>query len=229
MGRNVAIVGPSGSGKSTSLGSIPQLGIKGLNPSETVIVNVANKPLPFKGWAKNYDRTKLISDGGNYIETYSYDKIANIIDFVSAKRPEIKAVVIDDAQYILAFEFMDRAKESGYGKYGDFGVHLHKVLNAGVKSRADLSLFYLWHPEDTNSYKMKTVGKMIDDYITVEGLFTTALMTKVSKADNKIKYEFVTNNDGFIPAKSPIGMFESLYIPNDLGLVLDKIREYDLA
>ncbi len=229
MGRNVAIVGKSGTGKSTSLGNIPQLGMKGLNPKETVIVNAANKPLPFKGWATLYDSTKTIKNGGNYIETNDFEKIANIITYVSDSRPEITSLVIDDAQYIMAFEFMDRAKESGYGKYADFGVHLYKVISAGMKARKDLCVFYLWHPEDGDSYKMKTVGNMVDNYLTLEGLFTTALHTRVTKINNKITYEFVTNNDGNIPAKTPVGMFDNLYIPNDLGLVLEKIKEYDLV
>jgi len=134
------------------------------------------------------------------------------------------------AQYIMAFEFMRRAKESGYGKFADLGVNLAKVVEAARVSRNDLKVYFLWHPEVDREmgYKMKTVGKMVTDYLTLEGLFSVILYTKVSKgADNKIHYEFVTNTDGQFPAKSPIGMFSELYIPNDLGIVSELIDKYN--
>lgn len=109
----IAIVGESGTGKSTSLGSIPGLGIRGLKPEETVIINVADKDLPFRGWKKLYDGSKKLSEGGNYLSTSSADTIAAAIKLVADKRPEIKQIVIDDGQFISAFEFMSRAKETG--------------------------------------------------------------------------------------------------------------------
>lgn len=223
-----AIVGKSGTGKSTSFGQFPELGIKGLVPKETVVINVAGKDLPFRGWKKLY--TGKITNGGNYFQSSDATQIAKSIEYINNKRPEIKNIVIDDGQYIMAFEFMGRAKESGYGKFADIGVHLGKVINAAKNSRADLKVYFLWHPEQDKDtgYKMKTVGKMVDDYLTLEGLFTVVLYTRVSKGpDNKIIYEFITNNDGEFPAKSPIGMFDTLHIPNDLGLVSEIIDKYN--
>lgn len=130
----------------------------------------------------------------------------------------------------MAFEFMKRAKENGYGKFADIGVNMGKILTSAKNSRSDLNVFFLWHPEQDKEtgYKMKTVGKMVDDYLTLEGLFTVVLYSKVSKgADNKPKYEFVSNNDGEFPAKSPYGMFESLYIKNDLGYVTETINKFN--
>lgn len=227
MSNLIGIVGQSGTGKSTSYGQIPSLGIKGLDPKETVIINVAGKSLPFKGWKKNY--TPFKGKEGNYLQTYDWKLITKAIETVSASRPEIKNIILEDAQYILAFEFMNRAGEGGYKKFADIGVHFNKIRDAATIARDDLKIFALWHPEIDNEgkMKMKTVGKMVDDYLTPEGLFTVILYSKVDMEDKKPKYSFVTNNDGQYPAKSPIGMFEDLEIPNDLGFVADAIDEYE--
>lgn len=225
---SIAVVGNSGEGKSTSYGQIPELGIEGLNPKETVIINVGGKDLPFRGWAKLYSGE--IPTGGNYFHTSEADKIAMAIKYISETRKEIKNIVIDDGQFIMGFEFMRRAKESGYGKFADIGVNISKVIEASRTARPDLKTYFLWHPEkdNTGKSKMKTVGKMVDDHLTLEGLFTVVLYTKVERgADNKVKYQFVTNNDGEFPAKSPYGMFKDLYVPNDLGLVSKQIDKYN--
>ena len=143
---SIAIVGKSGTGKSSSYGQFPELGIKGLTPKETVVVNVSGKDLPFRGWKKLY--TGKISEGGNYLESSDAEQISKAIQYISEKRPEIKNVVLDDAQYVAAFEFMRRAKESGYGKYADIGVNLGKVVEAARLTRKDLKVYFLWHPEN---------------------------------------------------------------------------------
>ena len=225
---SIAIVGKSGTGKSSSINEIPQLGIKGLTPNETVIINVAGKDLPFRGWKNLYKGD--IQQGGNYIETSDSALITKVINFVSSNRPDIKNIIIDDAQYVMAFEFMRRAKETGYNKFSDIGVGISNVISAARTCRKDLKVFFLWHPEQDKEtgFRMKTVGKMVDDYLTLEGLFTAIFYTKVSKgADNKITYQFVTNNDGEFPAKTPIGMFDSLYIPNDLGIIAETIDKFN--
>ncbi len=224
----IAIVGPSGSGKSTSYGEIPEIGIKGLNPKETVVINVSGKDLPFKGWKNKYQGK--ITEGGNYYEGSDAGKISDIIRLISEKRPEIKNIVIDDAQYIMSFEFMKRAKESGYNKFTDIGVNIHKIAESSRNARKDLECYFMWHPETLKdgSLKMKSVGQMVDTYLTLEGLFSTILYTRVVKGtDDKIKYQFVTNNDGQFPGKSPVGMFKELYIPNDLQIVAQAINQYN--
>jgi hypothetical protein len=130
----------------------------------------------------------------------------------------------------MAFEFMSKARQTGYNKFAEIGVNMSKVVDAARSTREGLKVYFLWHPENDKetSYKMKTVGQMLDNYLTLEGLFTVILYTRVSKDSNsKPKYEFVTNHDGEFPAKSPVGMFDDLYIPNDLGLVAEKIDEYN--
>lgn len=220
---NVAIVGHSGTGKSTSIGKNDALGIKGLDPKETLLINVANKPLPFRGWKKLYN-----AENRNYLQTDDPEKIVKAIN--QADRTEsIKNIVLDDGQYIMAFDFMRRANETGYGKFAKMGVNMGKIVEASKNTRDDLKVYFLWHPEVTgDSLKMKTVGNMVDQYLTLEGLFTIQLYTKVEIGnDNKPHYHFITNNDGEYPAKSPFGMFETLTIPNDLGLVSELIDAYN--
>lgn len=107
----IGIVGESGTGKSSSFGIVPEIGIKGLNPKESVIINVAGKDLPFRGWKKHYNGK--LTEGGNYMESSDATQITKAIGYISESRPEVKNIIIDDAQYIMAFEFMRKAKESG--------------------------------------------------------------------------------------------------------------------
>ena len=158
---SIAIVGKSGTGKSTSYGEFPELGIKGLNPKETIVINVSSKDLPFRGWKKLYKGK--ISEGGNYFESSDADQISKVIHYVKNNRTDIKNIVIDDAQYLLAFEYMRRAKENGYNKYVDMGVNTNKVIEAARLVGNDLKVFFLWHPEidKDGTYKFKTVGKIV--------------------------------------------------------------------
>lgn len=221
---SIAIVGRTGTGKSTAVGQIPELNIEGLPPDKTAIINVAGKDLPFRGWKSKY--TGDLSKGGNYLHSASATVISQAIDYVSSKRDDLEYIVVEDAQFIMAFEFMDRAKEVGYGKFTDIGVNISKVFKSA--RRSPKHVFFLWHPEfdEQDGYKMKTVGKMVTSYFTPEGLFTIVLYTDVKRSDNETEYRFVTNHDGTYPAKSPVGMFP-LYIPNDLGYVVNKINEYN--
>lgn len=223
MSTLVGIVGQSGTGKSTS--------IETLNPKETVIINVSNKPLPFKGWKSNYTQGKL-SEGANYISTDVAATIVQALKYISDNRPEIKYVIIDDLQYLMSFEFMAKAKEKGFEKFTDIGKNTFDVLNVSRQLRDDLIIFAIYHEESTSENfnpkrKIKTIGKLLDDKITLEGLFTIVFFTEVKiEEDQKPHYYFVTQTDGVTTAKSPKGMFDELLIPNDLSFVSTKINEY---
>lgn len=222
-----AIVGPSGSGKSTSL--------RNLDPTKTFIINVANKPLPFKGYKKNYTALSQV-DGkwvGNFYGTANVDKIAQVLQLVDKTMPQIKQVIIDDSQYIMSFEAMERASEKGFDKFTQIAQHFYSVLKNGMNMRDDLKVFILTHSENVGdslnpSFKIKTMGKMIDNMITVEGLFTYVLFSTTNRDDdNNIQYKFMTQNDGTTTAKTPMGCFDSMYIDNDLQEVFNKIDEYN--
>jgi|TARA_R110000744_G_scaffold147197_1_gene260140 hypothetical protein len=235
MSTTYLIVGESGTGKSTSIGKVDQLGLIGLNPKETAIINVMGKPMPFRGSRVDYGA--MISEGGNYASVSDAKTIIKIIA-VLKERQDIKNVIIDDWQYILAQEFMDKALKKGYDKFNEIAKNGFETINAGKTLRPDQNFICMAHSdfdEKAGTYKLKTIGKMLDDKVNLAGLFTVVLYTHVEAArkdgETLVSYNFVTNkyinNSGIeIPAKSPIGMFNEILIPNDLGLVIQKATEY---
>lgn len=215
MNNAILILGESGSGKSTS--------IRTLAPEETFILNVIGKPLPFRGSGKAY--TRLSPDGttGNYYCTDEYPAIHRTIAHINRFRPDIKNLVIDDFGYLLTNHFMRNAMVKGYDKYSEIGQQTFNTLQLLNSLRDDLFVFVMMHTEFENGkLKPKTVGKMVDQYICIEGKFTHVLHAVV--IDNK--YQFITQNNGVHMAKSPMGLFDTLTIDNDLKFVTDKIKTY---
>ena len=235
MAKSVAIVADSGFGKSTAIAKIEAIGHKGLDPKKTLVVNVKNKPLPIKGWKNSFKPINNKEDlkKGNYLATSDYGVIIDTINYFNEHRKEIINVVIDDFQYIMADNFMKDALKTGYDKFNKLAKRTYDVLNTGISMREDVNFIILTHSEIVETqnfgttYKMKTIGKMLDDKVKLEGLFTIVLYGKSSFDTKKgVQRSFVTNMDGQFPAKSPFGMFDDLYIKNDLGLVIDTMNEY---
>ena len=133
----------------------------------------------------------------------------------------------------MGFEAMDRAKEKSYDKFTDMAQHAYQVLKSAMNMRDDLNVVILTHSENigdnvTPMYRMKTLGKMLNSVITLEGLFTYVLFTTILRDDDGLaSYKFITNSDGTCTAKSPMGLFNELYIDNDLDLVIKRIKEYN--
>ena len=225
----ICIVGESGTGKSTSL--------RNLNPEETFIISTTGKPLPFKGWRKKY--TSFKTDGkvvsGNYFVSSNWEKILNMLRVINTKMPHIKQIIIDDMQYILSYEFVDRATEIGYGKFSELAQHLMEILRYAEKMRDNCKMVFLTHCENVGDalnpkYVIKTIGKLLAEKVTLEGLFTYLLFTRVNEGDNgKMEYKFLTNTDGACVAKTPLGMYDDLLIDNDLNEVIKTIDEYNNA
>lgn len=235
MANLIALVAPSGSGKSSSLFPEEGLKIKGLNPKETFIINVAGKPLPVRGWKQMYksvstDLVENVKGGGNYWETSDVNAICNILMGIDKVRPDIKNVVIDDYQYLMSFIYMQKAREKGYDKFNEIAAAGFKPIDVARGMRNDINFITIFHQEkgDDGVFKIKTTGKMIDNAITLEGLFTVVLFATVQRDPNSrnIEYLFMTNSDGTNTAKSPYGMFKQLFVPNDMGLVLDTVKSY---
>lgn len=140
------------------------------------------------------------------------------------KDPKLKKYVIDDSQYLMAFESFDHAKETGYGKFTNMALNFRNLIDFVIRHTPDdVIVYFLHHTEkgEDGRIKAKTLGKMLDNQLTVEGLFSIVLLCQVEGSE----HYFVTNSDGTNPAKSPMEMFD-LRIPNDLKFVDSKIREY---
>lgn len=195
------------------------------------------KPLPFKGWKKKYTLIKMegTSISGNYYVSSNWEQIIKILKIVNLKMPHIKQVIVDDMQYILSYEFVDRSTEVGYSKFSELAQHLMEILRYSEQMREDCKMIFLTHCENVGDalnpkYVIKTIGKLLAEKVTLEGLFTYLLFTKVEEGtDGRMEYKFLTNTDGACVAKTPLGMYEDLLIDNDLAEVIKTIDEYNNA
>lgn len=198
MGIPVLILGESGSGKSASM--------RNFEVDEVGIFNVASKPLPFR---KKIPK----ADGANYAKIEK-----------SLSDPKLKKYVIDDSQYLLCFEMFRTAKDTGYQKFTDMALHFYNLIQFIIqKTPPDVIVYFLHHVETTSEGKVKakTIGKMLDEKLTVEGLFSIVLLCTTDGTNHK----FITQSDGYSTAKSPMEMFPN-EIDNDLKAVDTAIREY---
>lgn len=216
MSNTVLIIGQSGSGKSTSL--------RNLDPKTTFIINVLDKPLPFRSFKKSYQPVTKENKLGNYYSTNDWSHVVKCIEMVNKDRHDITTLVIDDWQYILAYEFMRRVSEKGFDKFSELANHGWSTINACLSTRPTLTNFILAHSDvdATGRSKCKTIGKMLDEKITIEGLFTTVLHSRVIDG----AYKFQTQYDGEFLAKSPMGMFDEMLIDNDLVAVKAAVENY---
>ena len=201
MAITVMILGESGTGKSASL--------RNFDKNALAVVNVIGKPLPFRN---------------KHFETLNSDNYGSIRSFLN--RTECKAIVIDDAQYLMANEYMRRAQERGFDKFTEIGQNFWNLVNyCSQKLPDDTIVYFLQHVEtsaDGSTIKAKTIGKLLDEKITLEGMFSIVLRTNVNDGE----YCFSTHNSGADTVKSPVGMFDSDLIPNDLNAVDRAIRSY---
>lgn len=203
MAKVVLIYGPSGSGKTTSLRNFAH--------DELAFINVNKKPLPFKG---KFDST---------LETTSYDQVNNGI-FSTQK----KAIVVDDAGYLITDQYMTKQgqeKNNPFSLFADMAENFYKMVKFAIdKANPEKIVYFVMH-EDTNDLgdsKPKTIGKMLDEKVCIEGLITIVLRSE--RKDGK--YIFHTQTNGFDKAKSPLGMFDSEEVDNDLKAIDKIIREY---
>lgn len=231
----VLVLAPSGFGKSTSIGQIPELGIKGLIPEETYLISVTSKPLPFKGSGTAYPiTTKEDLQAGRRVITDDARAIEAIL--LALVGSPFKNIVWDDSNYVMQNWYMANALAKGWDAPKQIGFMMGKIFDAIEKlDAAGKNVFILAHGEsipgpDGRIYmKYKSTGKMVDEYLTIEGKVDVTLIgvSRYDATEKKAVKEFLTNeNEQFSSAKSPIGMFEKQFIPNDLGLVVDKINEY---
>lgn len=204
------ILGESGTGKSSAL--------RNMDPANTLLLQAVRKPLPFRaaGW-KYFD--KEVSPDGNIMVT---DSSADIIRLMAKTKRSV--IIIDDFQYILANEFMRRSDEKGFDKFTDIGRHAWDILTAANNLSEDKRVYILGHTDtdDQGRTRAKTIGKLLNDKITIEGMFTIVLRTIVRDGD----YYFATKNNGSDTVKAPMGLFADDLIANDLAAVDAAICEY---
>lgn len=234
----ILVLAESGFGKSTSIGEIPELNHTGLIPEETLLISCTNKGLPFKGWKSKYKQIGKDASGavtGNLLMSNNPQAIIKTIEYFLKNKPEIKNYVIDDLNYMMQDYYMLNSKKKGYDVFKDIGFDLSEIFRVSDLIDSESKNFIaLGHYEAVEEggvvkYKLKTVGNMVNQYITPEGKFEIVLIGR-SVYDNSTgvaKKEFVTNYDGVYNAKSPIGMFKEKYAPNDLGYIVEKINEYN--
>ena len=199
MGLPILVLGESGSGKSSSL--------RNFEPGEIGILNVASKPLPFRKALPKIDKA-------------SYPIITRTL-----QKNTLKAYVIDDAQYLMTFSAFSRAKETGYTKFTDIALEYYNLIQTIINDTTPDTLVYLLQHIDTTDdgrIKAKTVGKMLDNQLTVEGMFAIVLL---ARTDGQ-RHWFDTQSDGYTTVKTPMEMFAEREIDNDLKAVDTTIREY---
>jgi hypothetical protein len=201
------ILGQSGTGKTASL--------RNMQADNTLLIKVLDKPLPFR--AKEWKN--LTKDGGN---VFASDHYGHIISAIQKTTRDI--IVIDDYNYLMTGEYMRRSAETGFAKFSDIGNHAWAVIDAACKLPAGKRVYIMAHTQtdDFGREKIKTIGKLLDDKVTLEGLVTICLKTVVQDG----KFYFSTQNNGADTVKSPIGLFDSSLIENDLNAVDTAISDY---
>lgn len=220
MAKAILICGKTGTGKTTAA--------RTLNPKQTLILRVINRTLPFK--------YKGMYKDGQIKSTPTSDTVIEALKWANV-HTGVKNVVITDGTYIMRNEFFKRAKETGYGRFTDIAVHMQQVINTIQSCRDDLKVFLEFHVEsakDTSGileWKPATVGKMLDEKYNIFENVDVILFADPQFKEGATEYGFWTNrtldrNGAEIPAKSPDGMFEDLFIPNDLGLVSKAVDDY---
>ena len=224
MANIIMLLGKSGTGKSTS--------IKGLDPKETVVINVLGKRLPFKGSNSLYNK-----ENKNLFQRESYTDIISLVQNISDKATNVKNIILDDFIYVMRKEYFSRARETGYNKYTELAQHFQQIISTCEKLREDLNVFMILHSEDiqsdktTTGYKVSTVGNLVDNCYNPLEVVPMVLYSSV-KYDDKgnTQYGFYTHRckEGVveIPAKTPDERFDEDFIPNDLGYVVKKMNEY---
>lgn len=207
MGISVMVLGESGTGKSASM--------RDMNPAETLLIQAIKKPLPFR----SNEWKQLSKEGGNIFVS---DNSSNII--AAMQKTKRKIIIIDDFQYIMANEFMRRSDERGFDKFTEIGRHAWDILTAANQLSDDVRVYILAHTQsdDFGRVRAKTIGKMLDDKISIEGMLTIVLRTSVDGGN----YQFRTRNNGSDTVKTPMGMFESEMIENNLKAIDDEICKY---
>lgn len=203
------ILGESGTGKTCSL--------RNLDPKNTLLIQPVRKPLPFRstGWKE----IKAKGDGNNILVCADPQQIIKCMH-----ASPFDVIVVDDWQYILASMYMAARNVKGFDKFTEIGGAGFDIAKAASELGENKRVYVLAHTtsDEFGNTRIKTLGKLLDDKIVVEGMFTTVLRTHVENG----RYLFSTQNSGSDTVKSPMGMFSEQYIENDLAAIDRVICDY---
>lgn len=233
----IVVAGPVSTGKTTSLFPNETLGITGLPPAEMCYITCAGagKEVPMRGWKTIFQPEKSIKDGGQFKRTSDTKVIGGIIDYVIEHRPDIKYLVIDDLDYAQALKVVGTVRKFEFEDWRTVAVEFFgNIINkATADNSRDLTIILQFHTElkgEGGDMLIKTSGKMIDNYIQLEGLFSWVFYTytqqSIVEGKPKTAYNYLTNRLGNLPAKSLPGAFEDTIIPADMGVVVRTIKAY---
>ena len=228
MSNIIGCAGFSGSGKSTSL--------KYLTSESTFIISCTNKQLQIPGFRKKYPKAEIKDKKlvGNWLISNNYSNIEKIMKIVSNTRPEIKTIVIDDANYLLSNETFATALDKGYTKFSVMAKNYYELLMMCQSLRDDLTVVFICHienvgTEETPMYKIWTTGKMLSQQVNLDGLFSYLIYSERYKDDesDEIKYRFKTRTDGNDTCRTVAGCFEDKYIEPNMKFVIDTINKFE--
>lgn len=228
MSNIIGCAGFSGSGKSTSL--------KYLTPESTFIISCTNKQLQIPGFRKKYPKAEIKDKKlvGNWLISNNYSNIEKIMKIISNTRPEIKTIVIDDANYLLSNETFATALDKGYTKFSVMAKNYYELLMMCQSLRDDLTVVFISHIENVGTeenpmYKIWTTGKMLSQRVNLDGLFSYLIYSERYKDDesDEIKYRFKTRTDGNDTCRTVAGCFEDKYIEPNMKFVIDTINKFE--
>lgn len=214
MAKVICLMGESGSGKTTSM--------RNLDPETTYYIDADKKGLSWKGWKKQYNTERK-----NYFCCDEPDRVKARLAAVSEKCPQIKTVVIDTIGSIMVADEMRRSREKGYNKWLDLATCIWDMVDTAYLLREDLTVVFTAHTQTERTEdgyiftKIKTSGKKLDK-ICLESKFTTVLIAKC--IDGEYIFETRAKNS---TAKTPMGLFDTDTIPNDIKTVIEALEEFE--
>ena len=228
MSNIIGLAGFSGSGKSTSL--------KYLTPESTFIISCTNKQLQIPGFRKKYPKAEIKDKKlvGNWLISNNYSNIEKIMKIISNTRPEIKTIVIDDANYLLSNETFATTIDKRYTKFSIMAKNYYELLMMCQSLRDDLTVVFICHIENVGTeenpmYKIWTTGKMLSQQVNLDGLFSYLIYSERYKDDesDEIKYRFKTRTDGNDTCRTVADCFEDKYIEPNMKFVIDTINKFE--
>lgn len=230
MSNLIGLAGLSNSGKSSSL--------KYLNPKETFIISCTNKQLQIPGFRKKYPKAEVKDSKlvGNWYVSNNYASINKIMKAVSMTRPEIKVIVIDDANYLLSNATFQDALIKGYEKFTIQAKNYYDLIEGALDLRDDLSVIFISHIENFGTdmdpqWRLYTTGKMLTNAVNLDGLFSYLLYSEryVPDGEEEVHYRIKTRTDGNDTCRSIAGCFEDKYIEPNMQMIVDRINEFENA